>query len=58
MLIIPKVIIFIQSNPVNTDIEGAIESVQLACINGMSVTIKQVELRENVRIRDKENCLL
>ena len=40
------------------DIEGAIESVQLACTNGVSVAIKQVELRENVRTRDKENCLL
>ena len=38
--------ILLQWNPINTDTEGAIESVH----------IKQVEFREAVRTRDKENC--
>ena len=38
--------ILLQWNPINTDTEGAIESVH----------IKRVEFREAVRTRDKENC--
>ena len=36
----------IQSNAINTDTEGAIESVR----------IKLIEFREDVRARDKDSC--
>ena len=43
----------VKPNLVNRDTERAIESVRL---NRVSVYIKWVEVRENARARDKENC--